>query len=122
MLNLTHVLRSLVLVVLFLVPFNTQASVGVKVNELYCDGLSLMAKATSEAHQRKEPEAKWRKNLETLKGHGVKDKDNVLYYILPQAVTQVKRIYQSKQNPKDTYIAEYNRCMSEQYGQVVVVN
>lgn len=122
MLNLTHVLRSLLLIILFALPMSTQASVGVKVDELYCDGLSLMAKATSEANQRKEPEAAWRKNLETLRGYGVKDKDNVLYYILPQAVTQVKRIYQSKQTPKDTYITEYNRCMKEQYGQVVAVN
>ena len=94
----------------------------IKVEEVYCDGLSLMAKATSEAAQRKEPIEKWRQNLNVMKGASVKDKDNVLYYILPQAVTQVNRIYKAKQSPMDTYIAEYNRCMSKQYDTVVVIN
>lgn len=122
MLNLTHVLRSLALIVLLLLSFNVQANLGVKVDEVYCDGLSSMAKATSEAQHRREPIEKWRANLNTLKGLGVKDKDNVLYYILPQAVTQVNRIYKAKQTPVQTYITEYNRCMSEQYGEVVVIN
>ena len=51
----------------------------------------------------------------------MKDKDNVLYYILPQAVTQVNRIYKAKQKPMDTYVTEYNRCMSEQYGELIVM-
>lgn len=122
MLNLTHVLRFLLLTVALMVPINSQAAIGIKVDEFYCESLSLMAKATSEAQQRSEPIEKWRKNLNILKGSGVKDKDNVLYYILPQAVKEVNRIYKEKQNPKDTYVAQFNRCMSEQYGDVVVVS
>lgn len=121
MLNLTHALRWLVLMILLLVSLTVQADIRFKVDENYCSGLSLMAKATSEAFQRKEPIEKWRRSLNILKGDSVKDKDNVLYYILPQAVTQVNRIYKAKQKPMDTYVTEYNRCMSEQYGELIVM-
>lgn len=116
---LTHVLRQLCLLVALVLPVTALAD-EVLVDASYCDGLSLMAKATIEAKQRKEPEAQWLKNLNTLKGYGVRNKDNVLYSILPQAVTQVNRLYKSKQTPLNTYITEYNRCMSEQYGEYYV--
>lgn len=121
MLNLTHALRWLALMVVFVLPFSAQADIRFKVDETYCDALSDMAKATSEARQRKEPVEAWRRNLDILKGASVKDKDNVLYYILPQAVTQVNRIYKAKQNPVDTYVTEYNRCMGEQYGEIMAI-
>lgn len=117
---LTHVLRSLFLMLVLLVPVKAMAE-EVYVGELYCDSLSLMAKATMEAKQRGETEAKWLKNLNTLKGYREKNKDNVLYTILPQAVTQVNRLYKSKQTPIDTYVAEYNTCMSTQYDTYYVV-
>lgn len=91
------------------------------VDQLYCDSLSLMAKATMEAKQRGESEAKWKQNLNTLKGYREKNKDNVLYTILPQAVTQVNRLYKSKQNPLDTYMAEYRNCMTTQYSTFYVI-
>lgn len=121
MIILTRALRWLALLVVFALPTTVQADLMFKVDENYCSSLSLMAKATSEASQRKEPIEKWRQNLNIMKGDSVKDKDNVLYYILPQAVTQVNRIYKAKQKPMDTYVAEYNRCMGEQYGQIMVI-
>lgn len=121
MLILTHALRWLVIVVLLAVPLSGQADTRFVVDQNYCEGLSSMAKATSEASQRKEPIEQWRRNLNILKGDSVKDKDNVLYYILPQAVTQVNRIYKAKQTPIDTYVTEYNRCMGEQYGQIMAI-
>ena len=118
---LTHVLRPLLFVAaLAVIP--TAMATDVVVDEVYCDGLANMAKAGAEAKQRGESESKWRTNLISLRGYVVKNKDNVLYSILPKAQEEVAGVYSARQTPIDTYITSYNRCMGETYGNVVTLN
>jgi len=119
---LTHVLRSLVLVTALAVSGNAMATETVVADNNYCDSLALMAKAGAEAKSRGESQQQWRSNLLSLKGYVVKNKDNVLYSILPKAVTEVDRVYQERKTPMDTYQTSYVSCMANDYGKTVVLN
>ncbi|BEG72510.1 hypothetical protein RVBP21_1380 [Pseudomonas phage BRkr] len=103
-----------------MVPLQAEAT-EVRVDEVYCEALALAAHATAEARGRSEPIAKWKQNLLALKGYGVKDKDNVLYKILPKAIQDVRGIYDAKDSPRDAYMASFDSCMSEDYGKMVVI-
>uniref|UniRef100_A0AB39CDB7 Valyl-tRNA synthetase n=1 Tax=Pseudomonas phage RVTF4 TaxID=3236931 RepID=A0AB39CDB7_9VIRU len=118
---LTHVLRPLLFIAALAVTGNAIAK-DVVVDELFCDSLALMSKAGAEAKQRGESEAKWRSNLIALRGYVVKNKDNVLYSILPKVQEEVSTVYSARRTPIDTYIASYNNCMGNEYGNVVTLN
>jgi hypothetical protein len=93
----------------------------VVVNGTYCESLAEMAKAGAEAKSRGESKQQWRSNLLSLKGYVVKNKDNVLYSILPKAVTEVDTVYREKKNPIDTYQTSYVSCMQNDYGHTVTL-
>ncbi|QBX32422.1 hypothetical protein [Pseudomonas phage PA1C] len=116
----THVMRLMVVAGILMVPLQAEAT-EVRVDEVYCEALALAAHATAEARGRSEPIAKWKQNLLALKGYGVKDKDNVLYKILPKAIQDVRGIYDAKDSPQDAYMASFDSCMSEDYGKMVVI-
>lgn len=80
-----------------------------------------MAKAGAEAHQRGESKQQWRSNLLSLKGYVVKNKDNVLYSILPKAVKDVDAVYRNNETPLESYDTSYVSCMANDYGDVVVI-
>lgn len=117
---LTHVMKFLAVVALLVLPLQTKAT-EIMVDELYCEGVALVAHATAEARGRAEPMAKWKQNLSALKGYGVKDNDNVLYKILPQAIKNVHGIYVRKDSPQEAYVVSRETCMSEDYGKTVVI-
>lgn len=119
---LTHVLRPLLLVAALAVAGNAVATDAVIVDQNFCDGLALMSKAGAEAKQRGESEAKWRSNLISLRGYVVKNKDNVLYSILPKVQEEVTQVYSAGQTPIDTYVTSYRNCMGNHYGEVVTLN
>lgn len=118
---LTHVLRSLVLFAALAVSTETMAT-EVIADGNYCESLALMAKAGAEAKSRGESKEQWRSNLLSLKGYVVKNKDNVLYSILPKAVTEVDSVYKNRQTPMATYQTSYTSCMMNDYGNVVTIN
>jgi hypothetical protein len=113
-------MRLLVVLVLFSVPMQAMAT-AVMADLNYCEGLALMTKATTEAKQRGETEESWRKNLQALKGYVVKNKDNVLYSVLPKVIQDVDPVWNNKLSPMDTYMASYNSCMMNDYGKAVVL-
>lgn len=117
----THVLRSLVLVAALAVSTETMAT-EVMVNNLYCEAAADMAKAGAEAKSRGESKQQWRSNLLSLKGYVVKNKDNVLYSILPKAIDEVDTVYRERKTPMGTYESSYVNCMMNDYGGVAVVN
>ncbi|MNC63751.1 hypothetical protein D3C87_1371480 [compost metagenome] len=118
---LTHVLRSLVLVTALAAATNTMAT-EVIANGVYCESLAEMAKAGAEAKSRGESKQQWRTNLLSLKGYVVKNKDNVLYSILPKAVSEVDTVYKNRETPMNTYQTSYVSCMTNEYGKIVVLN
>lgn len=118
---LTHVLRSLVLVTALAAATNTMAT-EVIANGVYCESLAEMAKAGAEAKSRGESRQQWRTNLLSLKGYVVKNKDNVLYSILPKAVSEVDTVYKNRETPMNTYQTSYVSCMTNEYGKIVVLN
>lgn len=120
--SLTHVTRLMLLTLGLALSTAAYSVQQVVVDELYCDGVALMAKAGAEAKQRGESLSKWRQNLLAMKGYGVRNQDNVLYRVLPQAINEVNRVYGAKQNPMDTYIVSFNACMSKDYGRLVSLN
>lgn len=117
---LTHVLRSLVLVTALAAATNTMAT-EVIANGTYCESLAEMAKAGAEAKSRGESKQQWRSNLLSLKGYVVKNKDNVLYSILPKAVSEVDTVYKNRETPMDTYQTSYVSCMQNDYGHAVTL-
>jgi hypothetical protein len=88
-------------------------------NGTYCESLADLAKAGAEAKSRGETKQQWRSNLLSLKGYVVKNKDNVLYSILPKAVAEVDTVYREKKNPMDTYQTSYVSCMANDYGKTI---
>lgn len=118
---LTHVLRSLVLVTALAAATNTMAT-EVIADGTYCESLAEMAKAGAEAKSRGESKQQWRTNLLSLKGYVVKNKDNVLYSILPKAVSEVDAVYKNRETPMDTYQTSYVGCMTNDYGSAVTIN
>lgn len=119
---LTHVIKPLLLVATLLVAGNVAATDVAVVDRNFCDGLALMSKAGAEAKQRGESEAKWRSNLISLRGYVVKNKDNVLYSILPKVQEEVTQVYSANQTPIDTYVTSFNNCMGNNYGKLVTLN
>lgn len=119
---LTHVLRLGVLFAAMAVSTLTYGVQADTVDEIYCDGLALMAKAGVEARQRGESLPKWRHNLLAMKGYGVRNKDNVLYRVLPQVIDEADRVYQTRQTPTETYVSSFNSCMSKDYGRLISAN
>lgn len=117
---LSHVMKILLVGFILLFP-NYVKSTEAIVDENFCHGLALVAHATAEANQRKEPINKWQRNLLTLKGYDVKGSDNVLYKILPRAIQNVHDIYERNDSPKEAYIGSFDSCMSEDYGNLVVI-
>ncbi|MNE46512.1 hypothetical protein D3C80_1408550 [compost metagenome] len=91
-------------------------------NGVYCESLAEMAKAGAEAKSRGESKQQWRTNLLSLKGYVVKNKDNVLYSILPKAVSEVDTVYKNRETPMNTYQTSYVSCMTNEYGKIVVLN
>lgn len=118
---LTHVLKSLVLAATLTMSAAALATDAVVVDDNYCDGLALMAKAGAEAKSRGESKNDWITYLRSLKGYVVKNKDNVLYSILPKVVTEVDTVYQNRETPIGTYLTSYNNCMANDYGNVVAI-
>lgn len=117
--SLTHVTRLALFIGCLLVSTMTHSVQQVIVDETYCDGVALLAKAGTEAKQRGESLSKWRQNLLAMKGYGVRNQDNVLYRVLPQAIDEVNKVYRAKQSPIDTYITSFNACMSTGYGRLL---
>lgn len=117
---LTHVLKFLAVGLVLIWPLRTGAT-EVLVDVNYCKGLAMLAKATAEAHQRSESINEWKKNLNTLDSYVVKNKDNVLYSVLPKAIQEVKSIYAVGDPPVESYVTSFNACMAEDYGRVVAV-
>lgn len=118
---LTHVLRSVALVAV-LVTSTLAHGEQVVVDQLYCDSAALMAKAGAEAKQRGESLKTWQRNLLAMKGYGVRNKDNVLYRVLPRVINEAPDVYKWRKTPIDTYLASYRTCMQNDYGQLVTVN
>lgn len=103
---------------LFTVP--TQAKAAAVMADLnYCESVALMAKAGSEAQWRKTPKQEWREHLQSLRGYVVKNKDNVLYSVLPKAIQDVDKVYSARQRPMQTYTTIFNSCMANDYGRAV---
>jgi len=94
----------------------------VVVDQLYCDGLADMAKAGAEAKQRGESLQQWRKNMLAMKGYGVRNEDNVLFRVLPQAIEEAGEVYKAKRPPVATYIATYKACMKNDYGNLATLD
>lgn len=118
---LTHVLRLVVLIGILMVPTMAHGD-QVAVDELYCDSAALMAKAGAEAKQRGESLPQWKKNLQAMKGYGVRNKDNVLYRVLPRVIEEAPAVYKWKKTPLDTYVQSFNTCMQNEYGHLVTLN
>lgn len=118
---LTHVLRTITLLVTLMV---TSLAYGEQmvIDKLYCDGTALMAKAGAEAKQRGESLPKWKKNLEAMKGYGVRNKDNVLYRVLPRVINEATAVYRWRKTPMETYTYSFNTCMQNDFGQLVSIN
>lgn len=121
MLSLTHVKRLMLLIGLIMSSTTAYGVQQTVVDETYCDGIALLAKAGVEAKQRGESLSQWRQNLLAMKGYGVRNQDNVLYRVLPQAIEEVNKVYGAKKPPIDTYITSYNACMSSDYGRLVTL-
>lgn len=117
---LTHVMK-LVVILSTLLYVSSPLAASLVVDENYCNGVALIAHATAEARQRKTPILQWEENLRSLKGYGVKNKDNVLYNVLPAAIKEVHVVYSRKQNPRDAYVTSFKTCMDNNYGKAVVV-
>lgn len=119
---LTHVLRCALLVATLVGAQAAHGKQEVVVDQLYCDSAALMAKAGAEAKQRGESLPKWRQNLLAMKGSVVRNKDNVLYRVLPKAYEEAPKVYSEKKSPIDTYLASYRACMQNDYGHLVTLN
>lgn len=119
---LTHVLRLMLLMVVLIIPSVAKGAQEIVVDQLYCDSTALMAKAGAEAKQRGESLPKWRQNLLAMKGYGVRNKDNVLYRVLPRVIEEAPDVYQWRKTPMETYVKSFNACMQNDFGQLVVVN
>lgn len=119
---LTHVLRYTLLAVTLMGAPVAYGKQEVVVDQLYCDAAALMAKAGAEAKQRGESLPKWRQNLLAMKGYGVRNKDNVLYRVLPRAYEEAPKVYSERKSPIDTYLASYKACMQDDYGHLVTLN
>lgn len=117
---LTHVIRLGVLIGILMIPSIAHGE-QVVVDELYCDSTALMAKAGAEAKQRGESLPKWKQNLQAMKGYGVRNKDNVLYRVLPKAIEEAPSVYKWKKTPIDTYMASYKACMQNDLGRLVTL-
>lgn len=122
MLRLTHVTRLMLLIVTLMGSSMAYSVQQTEVDNVYCDGLALMAKAGAEAKQRGESLDKWRHNLLAMKGYGVRNQDNVLYRVLPQAIEEANKVYRDRKTPIDTYVTSFNTCMSNNYGHLVSLN
>lgn len=118
---LTHVLKSLVLATTLTMSAAALATDAVIVDNNYCESLALMAKAGAEAKSRGESKNDWITYLRSLKGYVVKNKDNVLYSILPKVVTEADTVYRNRETPMRTYATSYNNCMANDYGNVVAI-
>lgn len=119
---LTHVMKLLAVVVLLFMAVPTQAKAAAVMADLsYCESVALLAKAGSEAQGRKTPIQEWRKHLQSLRGYVVKNKDNVLYSVLPKAIQDVDKVYAARQRPMATYTTAFNSCMANDYGNAVAV-
>lgn len=115
---LTHVMRLILVTLLLMVAAPVSATL-VNVDKDFCDGYALMAKAGSEAKQRGESKQQWQAQLQALRGYVVKNKDNVLYSVLPKVITDSELNWGKKLTPLDRYITTYNTCMADDYGKVV---
>lgn len=118
---LTHVLRWMLMAVTLLVAPLALSEEQIVVDQLYCDSAALMAKAGAEAKQRGESLPKWRQNLIAMKSYGVRNKDNALYRVLPKVIEEAPKVYKDKKNPIDTYLASFDNCMRNDYGQLVTL-
>jgi hypothetical protein len=116
------VLRLVAMMIILMVSPIALGKQEVIVDELYCDAAALMAKAGAEAKQRGESLPKWRQNLLAMKGYGVRNKDNVLYRVLPKVYDEAPKVYRDRKTPMDTYMASYNSCMQNEYGLLITVN
>lgn len=119
---LTHVLRLALMVGVLVTSTSTLGAQETVVDQLYCDSADLMAKAGAEAKQRGESLPKWRQNLLAMKGYGVRNKDNVLYRVLPRVIEEAPQVYQWHKTPMDTYVTSFNTCMQNDFGHTVAVN
>lgn len=120
--SLPHVTRLMLLMGCLITAPLAYSVQQVVVDEVYCDGIANMDKAGVEAKQRGESLTKWRSNLVAMKGYGVRNQDNVLYRVLPQAIERAEQVYRANKPPVDTYIASYNACMSKDYGRLLSNN
>lgn len=118
---LTHVLRSLLFVGALSVSAEAMAVETVVVDGNYCESLALLAKAGAEAKSRGESKQDWFTYLRHLKGYVVKNKDNVLYSILPKAEAEVDSVYKNRETPMGTYNTSYDGCMTNDYGNRIAV-
>lgn len=118
---LTHVLRLVLMIGILTIPIVALGAQETVVDQLYCDGTALMAKAGAEAKQRGESLPKWRQNLLAMKGYGVRNKDNVLYRVLPRVIKEAADVYKWRKTPLETYVKSFNTCMQNDYGQLVTL-
>lgn len=115
---LTHVMRLGLLLGILMVPTMAHGE-QVAVDELYCDSAALMAKAGAEAKQRGESLPKWKQSLQAMKGYGVRNKDNVLYRVLPRVIEEAPQVFKWRKTPMETYVQSFNTCMQNDYGNLV---
>jgi hypothetical protein len=93
----------------------------VRIDQNYCESLALMTKAGQEAKQRGETKAQWRSNLQALKGYVVKNKDNVLYSILPRVIEDNEINWELRYTPLNRYLVTFNTCMAKDFDKVVTL-
>ncbi|AEH03692.1 hypothetical protein AVT69_gp267 [Pseudomonas phage PhiPA3] len=115
----THVTRLLVVAALVVLPLQAKSAEVVDTDGI-CHMTALLDQATAEARDRGDTVNQQQGALLALqKGYGVKNKDNVLYSVLPKAIQEVRSVYQKRQPPKEAYVTAYNACMSDRFNRMV---
>jgi len=117
-----RIVKQLTVVMLLAYASVTSATTQVAVDETYCDGVALMAKAGIEAKRRGETLLKWQDNLKVLQGIVAKHQDDLLAKVLPKAIKDSDKTFNARLNPTETYIANYDSCMAKDYGRLVTLN
>ena len=117
---LTHVIRMLVVMAMLCVAVPASAD-QVRIDQNYCESFALYAKAGQEAKQRGETKGQWRANLQALKGYVVKNKDNVLYSILPRVIEDNDENWDVKYTPMNRFLVTFNNCMAKDFDKVVTL-